>query len=177
MRRLRPIRTVARHGFGSFARGLGFLRLLNLHVHHDAREAFAHGVKKRFKHAEGFALIFLLRLFLRVASEINPLTQGVKRRDVLTPHGIQHLEKHVLCKARPGFVPHHVLFCLLNGVGGVMTGEDAAEFILAGATCVSVGMANFVDPCASLKIARELEAWAESQGVKDINELVGAFEC
>ena len=54
---------------------------------------------------------------------------------------------------------------------------DAAEFILAGATCVSVGMANFVDPCASLKIAHELEAWAESQGVKDINELVGAFEC
>ena len=39
----------------------------------------------------------------------------------------------------------------INGVGGVMTGEDAAEFILAGATCVSVGMANFVDPCASLK--------------------------
>ena len=38
-------------------------------------------------------------------------------------------------------------------------------------------MANFVDPCASLKIAHELEAWAESQGVKDINELVGAFEC
>lgn len=47
----------------------------------------------------------------------------------------------------------------INGVGGVMTGEDAAEFILAGATCVSVGMANFVDPCASLKIAHELEAW------------------
>ena len=65
----------------------------------------------------------------------------------------------------------------INGVGGVMTGEDAAEFILAGATCVSVGMANFVDPCASLKIAHELETWAESQGVKDINELVGAFEC
>ena len=42
---------------------------------------------------------------------------------------------------------------------------------------MSVGMANFVDPCASPKIAHELEAWAESQGVKDINELVGAFEC
>ena len=65
----------------------------------------------------------------------------------------------------------------INGVGGVMSGEDAAEFILAGATCVSVGMANFVDPCASLKIAQELEAWAESQGVSDINELIGAFEC
>lgn len=65
----------------------------------------------------------------------------------------------------------------INGVGGVMTGEDAAEFILAGATCVSVGMANFIDPAASLRIAGELEQWAESQGVSDINELVGAFEC
>ena len=63
------------------------------------------------------------------------------------------------------------------GVGGVMTGEDAAEFILAGACCVSVGMANFVEPDASVRILRELEAWAESQGVKDINELIGAFEC
>lgn len=63
------------------------------------------------------------------------------------------------------------------GVGGVMTGEDAAEFILAGACCVSVGMANFVEPDASVRILHELEAWAESQGVKDINELIGAFEC
>ncbi len=63
------------------------------------------------------------------------------------------------------------------GVGGVMTGEDAAEFILAGACCVSVGMASFVEPDAPIRILRELEAWAESQGVKDINELIGAFEC
>lgn len=65
----------------------------------------------------------------------------------------------------------------INGVGGVMTGEDAAEFILAGATCVSVGMANLVDPTASVRILAELEAWAESQGVNDINELIGALEC
>ena len=51
------------------------------------------------------------------------------------------------------------------GVGGVMTGEDAAEFILAGACCVSVGMASFVEPDASVRILRELEEWAESQGV------------
>lgn len=63
------------------------------------------------------------------------------------------------------------------GVGGVMTGEDAAEFILAGACCVSVGMASFVEPDASVRILHELEAWAESQGVSDINELIGAFEC
>lgn len=63
------------------------------------------------------------------------------------------------------------------GVGGVMSGEDAAEMILAGATCVAVGMANFIDPAASLRVLEELEAWAESQGVSDINELIGAFEC
>lgn len=63
------------------------------------------------------------------------------------------------------------------GVGGVMTGEDAAEFILAGASSVAVGMASFVDPTASVRILRELEAWAESQGVKSITELIGAFEC
>ena len=63
------------------------------------------------------------------------------------------------------------------GVGGVMTGEDAAEMILAGACCVSVGMASFVEPDASVRILHELEEWAESQGVKDINELIGAFEC
>lgn len=62
------------------------------------------------------------------------------------------------------------------GVGGVMTGRDAAEFILAGATSVSVGMANLVDPTAAPRILDELTEWAESQGVSDINELIGAFE-
>ncbi|OUN89212.1 dihydroorotate dehydrogenase [[Collinsella] massiliensis] len=63
------------------------------------------------------------------------------------------------------------------GVGGVMTGEDAAEFILAGATSVAVGMASFIDPAASARVLHELEAWAASQGVKSITELIGAFEC
>ena len=63
------------------------------------------------------------------------------------------------------------------GVGGVMTGEDAAEFILAGATSVAVGMASFVDPAASARVLHELEAWVASQGVKSITELIGAFEC
>ena len=63
------------------------------------------------------------------------------------------------------------------GMGGVMGWEDAAELILAGATCVSVGTASFADPEASIKVLQGLESWAESQGVSDINELVGAFEC
>lgn len=65
----------------------------------------------------------------------------------------------------------------INGVGGVMTGEDAAEFLLAGATAVSVGTANLVDPVAAPRILSELEAWAESQGVKDIHEVIGACIC
>ena len=71
---------------------------------------------------------------------------------------------------------HNAVKLPINGVGGVMTGDDAAEFILAGATSVAVGMANLVEPAAAPRILGELEAWAEEQGVKDINELVGAFE-
>ena len=71
---------------------------------------------------------------------------------------------------------HNAVKLPINGVGGVMTGEDAAEFILAGATSVAVGMANLVEPGAAPRILAELTEWAESQGVKDINELVGAFE-
>ena len=63
------------------------------------------------------------------------------------------------------------------GVGGVETGEDAAEFILAGATAVSVGSANLYDPMSAPRILAELTKWAESQGVSDIHELIGAFEC
>ncbi|MBS5449789.1 MAG: dihydroorotate dehydrogenase [Coriobacteriia bacterium] len=63
------------------------------------------------------------------------------------------------------------------GVGGITSGVDAAEFILAGCTAVSVGLQNLVEPGSALRILAELEEWAESQGVKDINELIGAFEC
>ena len=65
----------------------------------------------------------------------------------------------------------------LCGIGGVATGEDAAEMILAGATAVSVGTANLYDPTCVPRILAELEAWAQEQGVSDITELIGAFEC
>ncbi|MGL5172376.1 MAG: dihydroorotate dehydrogenase [Olsenella sp.] len=65
----------------------------------------------------------------------------------------------------------------INGIGGISTWEDAAEMILAGATAVTVGTANLVNPTASLEVLRGLEAWAGEQGVTDINELVGAMEC
>ncbi|MBE5887614.1 MAG: dihydroorotate dehydrogenase [Lachnospiraceae bacterium] len=62
----------------------------------------------------------------------------------------------------------------LIGMGGISTAEDAIEMILAGATAVSVGTANFVDPRATEKIVAGIEAYMRKYGVKDINELIGA---
>ena len=71
---------------------------------------------------------------------------------------------------------HNAVKLPIVGVGGVMSGTDAAEFILAGATSVAVGMANLVQPDCAPRILAELTEWAEGQGVSSIRELVGAFE-
>lgn len=60
------------------------------------------------------------------------------------------------------------------GMGGIMTADDALEFILAGATAVAVGTANFVNPCTTAKIVDGIEAYMKKYGVEDINELIGA---
>lgn len=60
------------------------------------------------------------------------------------------------------------------GMGGIMTGEDAIEFILAGASAVAVGTANFVNPCASVRVLEGIEDYMRSEGTQDISELVGA---
>lgn len=62
----------------------------------------------------------------------------------------------------------------LIGMGGITTAEDAIEFILAGATAVSVGTANFFHPTASVEIAEGIERYMERFGVEDIRELIGA---
>lgn len=58
--------------------------------------------------------------------------------------------------------------------GGVTRWEDAAEFVLAGATAVQIGAGTFVDPQAALKVARGLEKWVASQEAPSIRSLVGA---
>jgi len=60
------------------------------------------------------------------------------------------------------------------GMGGIMTGEDAIEMILAGATAVAVGTANFVNPRATMDVLAGIRQYMEKYGVKDIAELVGA---
>lgn len=62
------------------------------------------------------------------------------------------------------------------GMGGISTGADAAQMLLAGATAVAVGAATFSDPYAPLRILEELEAICDRQGLKSVTELTGAVQ-
>jgi dihydroorotate dehydrogenase (NAD+) catalytic subunit len=64
----------------------------------------------------------------------------------------------------------------LIGMGGIMTAEDALEFILAGARAVAVGTANLVDPGATGAVIAGLTRYLEARGIADLNELVGAAQ-
>ena len=62
------------------------------------------------------------------------------------------------------------------GMGGIATAEDALEFILAGATAVSVGTANFANPCTTVDVIAGIEEYMSRFGVEDIGELIGAVK-
>lgn len=59
------------------------------------------------------------------------------------------------------------------GMGGITCAEDAMEFILAGATAVSIGTANFFNPYATVETAEGIEAYMRQHGCEDITELIG----
>jgi len=59
------------------------------------------------------------------------------------------------------------------GMGGIMNGDDAMEFILAGATAVSVGTANFMNPTATMDVLSGIENYMRMHNVEDINQLIG----
>lgn len=61
------------------------------------------------------------------------------------------------------------------GLGGIASGEDAAEFLIAGAQAVQVGTANFIDPRAPLRIARELDQLLRKQGLEHVSDLIGTL--
>ncbi len=62
------------------------------------------------------------------------------------------------------------------GLGGIATGEDAAEFLIAGASAVEVGTANFWDPASPLRIANELAEFLEREKIASVRELVGTLK-
>ncbi len=62
------------------------------------------------------------------------------------------------------------------GLGGISTGNDAVQYLLAGASLVGVGTAALRDPRAPERIARELAAWADRHGVRDLRSIIGTLE-
>ena len=68
----------------------------------------------------------------------------------------------------------HAVRIPVIGMGGIATGEDAIEFILAGATAVSVGAMNFVDPYSTIKVIQGIEDYMRAYNVEDITDLIGA---
>ena len=62
------------------------------------------------------------------------------------------------------------------GMGGIMTGADAVEFLLAGASAIAVGTATFADPAAPIRVLNELEEWMDAHGVKSVSELIGQVQ-
>lgn len=61
------------------------------------------------------------------------------------------------------------------GLGGISSATDAIEFLLAGASAIQIGTANFIDPAISAKVAKGIVEYCERQGVSDVNELVGGM--
>lgn len=62
------------------------------------------------------------------------------------------------------------------GLGGISNARDAIEFLMAGATAVEIGTANFIDPQVTVKVARGIDEWLDAHGCRDVSEIIGALE-
>ena len=62
------------------------------------------------------------------------------------------------------------------GMGGIVNGDDAIEFMLAGATAISIGAGNFIDPYTSVNTVKQIEEYMEKHKIEDINEIIGKVE-
>ena len=59
------------------------------------------------------------------------------------------------------------------GLGGIASANDALEFLMAGATAVQIGTANFLDPTVTIKVIDGLQEYLNRHNIKDINEIIG----
>ena len=62
------------------------------------------------------------------------------------------------------------------GLGGIMTAEDAIEFLMCGARAIEIGTANFIDPAVTIKVRDGINEWLDRHGISDVNDIVGAIE-
>jgi dihydroorotate dehydrogenase (NAD+) catalytic subunit len=67
----------------------------------------------------------------------------------------------------------HAVNLPIIGMGGIATAEDALEFLMAGATAVAVGTANFRNPYATIEVIEGIEAYMRENGIEDVNDLIG----
>lgn len=61
------------------------------------------------------------------------------------------------------------------GLGGISTAEDAIAFLMAGATAIEIGTANFIDPAVSIKVRDGINSWLDSHGCKSVKEIIGVL--
>ena len=63
------------------------------------------------------------------------------------------------------------------GLGGIMNARDAVEFLLAGASAIQIGTANFIDPCVTVRVAEGINDYLDRHGFKSVSEIVGGLIC
>ena len=62
------------------------------------------------------------------------------------------------------------------GLGGISNAKDAIEFLMAGATAIEIGTANFIDPQVTVKVARDISDWLDAHDCRNVSEIIGALE-
>ena len=70
----------------------------------------------------------------------------------------------------------HAVRIPVIGVGGISNAKDALEFLLAGATAIEIGTANFLDPAISVKVVRGIDDYLEKHGFVSVKEIIGICE-
>ena len=62
------------------------------------------------------------------------------------------------------------------GLGGIMTANDAIEFLMAGATAIEIGTANFLDPAVTIKVRDGIDTWLDAHGCQSVTDIIGCLE-
>jgi dihydroorotate dehydrogenase (NAD+) catalytic subunit len=70
----------------------------------------------------------------------------------------------------------HAVKIPVVGLGGIMTAEDAIEFLMAGATAIEIGTANFIDPAVTIKVRDGINDWLDRHGCSSVQEIIGTVE-
>jgi dihydroorotate dehydrogenase (NAD+) catalytic subunit len=70
----------------------------------------------------------------------------------------------------------HAVHIPVVGLGGICNAHDAIEFIMAGATAIEIGTANFLDPAITLKVRDGINEWLDNHGCKSVTEIIGALK-